>query len=91
MEPPRSHRRRKCAGRAQRLPGPYIHRMYPIDPAWSAAMRADGVRGRLGMKLAFARISFNYFISETVFDYIVEAVHLIANEGGSCCRSTASM
>jgi len=33
------------------------------------------------MKLAFARISFNYFISETVFDYIVEAVHLIANEG----------
>ena len=61
--------------------GPYIHRMYPIDPAWSAAMRADAVRGRTGMKLAFARISFNYFISETVFDYIVEAVHLIANEG----------
>jgi selenocysteine lyase/cysteine desulfurase len=61
--------------------GPYIHRMYPIDPAWSAAMRADAVRGHAGMKLAFARISFNYFISETVFDYIVEAVHLIANEG----------
>jgi selenocysteine lyase/cysteine desulfurase len=61
--------------------GPYIHRMYPIDPAWSAAMRADAVRGRAGMKLAFARISFNYFISETVFDYIVEAVHLIADEG----------
>ena len=61
--------------------GPYIHRMYPIDPAWSAAMRAEAVRGRAGTKLAFARISFNYFISETVFDYIVEAVHLIANEG----------
>jgi selenocysteine lyase/cysteine desulfurase len=61
--------------------GPYIHRAYPIDPAWSAAMRAEAVRGRPGMKLAFARISFNYFITETVFDYIVEAVHLIANEG----------
>jgi hypothetical protein len=61
--------------------GPYLHRMYPIDPAWSAAMRDDAVRGRAGMKLAFARISFNYFISETVFDYIVEAVHLIADEG----------
>jgi selenocysteine lyase/cysteine desulfurase len=61
--------------------GPYIHRMYPVDPAWSAAMRDDAVRGRAGMKLAFARISFNYFISETVFDYIVEAVHLIADEG----------
>jgi hypothetical protein len=44
-------------------------------------MRADAVRGRPGMKLAAARISFNYFISERVFDYIVEAVHLIANEG----------
>src|SRR3954447_2800002 len=44
--------------------GPYIHRAYPIDPAWSAAMRADAERGRPGMKLAFARISFNYFISE---------------------------
>ncbi len=61
--------------------GPYIHRMCPIDPAWSAAMRDAAVGGRAGMKLAFARISFNYFISETVFDYIVEAVHLIANEG----------
>ena len=28
--------------------GPYIHRMYPIDPAWSAAMHADAVRGRPG-------------------------------------------
>ena len=61
--------------------GPYIHRMYPIDPAWSAAMRAEAVRGPAGAKLAFARISFNYFISEAVFDYIVEAVHLIADEG----------
>ena len=61
--------------------GPYIHRMYPIDPAWSAAMHDDAVRGRAGTKLAFARISFNYFTSETVFDYIVEAVHLIADDG----------
>jgi hypothetical protein len=31
--------------------------------------------------LAFVRIGFNYFIRETVFDHIVEAVHLIANHG----------
>ena len=61
--------------------GPYIHRIYPIDPAWSAAMHAEVVRGRPGAKLGFTRVSFNYFISEAVFDYIVEAVHLIANEG----------
>jgi selenocysteine lyase/cysteine desulfurase len=61
--------------------GPYIHRMYPVDSAWSAAMHAEAVRGREGAKLAFARLSLNYFISETVFEYIVEAVHLIANQG----------
>ena len=61
--------------------GPYIHRMYPIDPEWSAAMHAEAVLGRPGAKLGFTRLSFNYFISEAVFDYIVEAVHLLANEG----------
>jgi hypothetical protein len=61
--------------------GPYLHRVYPIDPEWSAAMHADAVRGRDGAKLAFTRVSFNYFISEAVFDYTVEAVHLVANEG----------
>ena len=40
-------------------------------PGWAAS----------GATLAFARVSFNYFISEAVFDYIVEAVHLLANEG----------
>ena len=61
--------------------GPYIHRMYPIDPEWSAAMHAEAVLGRPGSTLGFTRVSFNYFISEAVFDYIVEAVHLLANEG----------
>ena len=61
--------------------GPYLHRLHPIDPEWSAAMHAAALRGRDGAKLAFTRVSFNYFISETVFDYIVEAVHLIANDG----------
>ena len=61
--------------------GPYIHRLYPIDDAWSASMHAQTRLGRLGAKLAFARVSFDYFMSEAVFDYIVEAVHLIANDG----------
>ena len=61
--------------------GPYIHRAYPVDDAWSAEMEAQARLGRLGATLAFARVSFDYFMSETVFDYIVDAVHLIANEG----------
>jgi hypothetical protein len=61
--------------------GPYIHRMYPIDEEWSERMDAEVARGHLGAKLAFVRLSFNYFMSETVFEYILEAVHLVADEG----------
>ena len=55
--------------------------MYPIDDLWSARMRRQTARGNMGAKLAFVRLGFNYFISEAVFEYIVEAVHLLANEG----------
>jgi selenocysteine lyase/cysteine desulfurase len=61
--------------------GPYLHRLYPIDDEWSARMHEQARLGRHGATLAFARVSFDYFVSDTVFDYIVDAVHLIANEG----------
>jgi hypothetical protein len=35
----------------------------------------------MGAMLGFTRISFNYFISETTFAYILGAVHLIAEHG----------
>ena len=35
----------------------------------------------MGAKLSFVRVSFNYFISEVVLDYIVEAVNLLADHG----------
>jgi selenocysteine lyase/cysteine desulfurase len=61
--------------------GPYLHRMYAIDDESSALMEAEVAKGNAGAKLAFTRISFNYFISETVFEYIVDAVDVIAREG----------
>jgi selenocysteine lyase/cysteine desulfurase len=61
--------------------GPYIHRMYPIDADWSARMDAEVSRGHAGAKLAFTRLSFPYFISETAFRYVLEAVHLVADHG----------
>jgi selenocysteine lyase/cysteine desulfurase len=61
--------------------GPYLHRMYAIDEVWSARMEAEVAKGNAGAKLAFTRISFNYFISDIVFDYIVDAVDLVAREG----------
>jgi selenocysteine lyase/cysteine desulfurase/CRP-like cAMP-binding protein len=61
--------------------GPYVHRMYPVDDDWSERMAAEAMLGHLGAKLSFVRVNFNYFISETVFEYILEAVHLLANDG----------
>ena len=66
---------------AASAPGPYIHRMLPIDEQWSQRMDAEVAKGHVGAKLAFTRLTFNYFISEAVFDYIVDAVHLLAREG----------
>jgi len=59
--------------------GPYIHRMYPIDDEWSARMDAEVGRGHVGAKLVFTRLSFPYFMSETAFRYVLEAVHLVAD------------
>ena len=61
--------------------GPYLHRLYHVDEHWSARMESECRRGHLGAKLGFVRLGFNYFISDEVFDYIVEAVHLIAEHG----------
>ncbi|HKD96693.1 MAG TPA: aminotransferase class V-fold PLP-dependent enzyme [Micromonosporaceae bacterium] len=61
--------------------GPYIHRMYPIGDDWSTAMEDEVMRGHAGAKLSFTRVGFTYFTSEKVFDYVVAAVHLVADEG----------
>lgn len=61
--------------------GPYLHRLYPLDDQTSKRMEAEVVQGGVGIKLAFVRLSFDYFISETVFDYLVRAVHFVADGG----------
>ena len=61
--------------------GPYGHRLMDLDRETSAAHEAEAARGNLGIKLGFVRLSFAYFISETVFDYLVAAVHFVADHG----------
>ena len=60
--------------------GPYVHRIYPIDEAWSSAMDEETARGHVGAKLSLVRVSFDYFMSEAAFRYVVDAVHLVAAE-----------
>jgi len=60
---------------------PYVHRLLDFDAETSAAHEAEVIRGNAGVKLAFVRLSFNYFLSETVFQYLVDAVHFVADHG----------
>ncbi len=61
--------------------GPYVHRLTPIDDLWSARMHAEARLGHLGAKLSYVRLSFNYFWSDAVLDYVIEAVQLLATHG----------
>ncbi|MBL6931382.1 MAG: aminotransferase class V-fold PLP-dependent enzyme [Rhodospirillales bacterium] len=61
--------------------GPYGHRLLHIDLDQSRAFEASIVHGCNGIKPGWVRVGFNYFFSDTVADYIIEAINLIANHG----------
>ena len=61
--------------------GPYGHRLLGIDIATSHEFEREINRGCEGIKPGWIRVNFNYFIDEAVFEYILEAVDLIAREG----------
>jgi selenocysteine lyase/cysteine desulfurase len=61
--------------------GPYGHRLLGIDAETSRAVDREVAKGFEVIKPGWARVNFNYFISEEEFDYIVEAVHMVANDG----------
>jgi selenocysteine lyase/cysteine desulfurase len=61
--------------------GPYGHRLLGIDSPRSRAYEREVRRGCSGVRPGWVRLNFNYFISEAVFDYLVEAVNLVATDG----------
>ncbi len=61
--------------------GPYGHRLLAIGAARSHAFRDEISLGCEGIKPGWARINFNYFISDTVADYLTDAISLIADFG----------
>ncbi len=61
--------------------GPYGHRLLGIDLDRSHAFEREIAGGCEGIKPGWVRVSFNYFISDTVFEYIVRAVTMIAEHG----------
>ena len=61
--------------------GPYGHRLLGIDLTTSREFEREILRGSEGIKPGWVRVNFNYFISERVFDFLLRAVHLVADEG----------
>jgi selenocysteine lyase/cysteine desulfurase len=61
--------------------GPYGHRLLGIDIERSHEFEREITRGCEGIKPGWVRVSFNYFISEAVFRYVVEAVGMVADHG----------
>jgi selenocysteine lyase/cysteine desulfurase len=61
--------------------GPYGHRLLGIDIERSHEFEREITHGCEGIKPGWVRVNFNYFVSDAVADYVVEAVRLIARDG----------
>ncbi len=61
--------------------GPYGHRLLGIDLDTSREFEREIVRGCEGIKPGWVRVNFNYFLSETQFQFLLDAIHLIAADG----------
>ncbi|MFE9648326.1 aminotransferase class V-fold PLP-dependent enzyme [Streptomyces sp. NPDC006365] len=61
--------------------GPYGHRLLAIDAPTSHALLDEVAHGCDGIKPGWIRVNFNYFISDTVRDYLIDAIDLIATHG----------
>jgi selenocysteine lyase/cysteine desulfurase len=61
--------------------GPYGHRLLGIDLNTSEQFEREITRGGVGIKPGWVRVNFNYFISEQTFEFLLEAIELVAHEG----------
>jgi selenocysteine lyase/cysteine desulfurase len=61
--------------------GPYGHRLLGIDLDKSHEFEEEIAHGCEGIKPGWVRVNFNYFLSEAVFSYLVDAVRLVARDG----------
>jgi selenocysteine lyase/cysteine desulfurase len=61
--------------------GPYGHRLLGIDIETSHEFEREITRGCEGIKPGWVRVNFNYFISEAVFEFLLDTVDLVATDG----------
>src|SRR5262249_40021862 len=61
--------------------GPYGHRLLAIHAQRSHEFKEEIILGCEGIKPGWVRVNFNYFITDTVRDYPIAAVDLVAGAG----------
>jgi selenocysteine lyase/cysteine desulfurase len=61
--------------------GPYGHRLLGIDIERSHEFEREIAGGCEGIKPGWVRVNFNYFLSDAVADYVIDAVRLVARDG----------
>lgn len=61
--------------------GPYGHQLLGIDLERSHEFESEIMHGCEGIKPGWVRVNLNYFISETVMEYVIEAVRMVARDG----------
>ncbi|WP_444891272.1 aminotransferase class V-fold PLP-dependent enzyme [Microbulbifer sp. DLAB2-AA] len=61
--------------------GPYGHALLGIDMEHSRALEEQILKGQKLLRPGWVRLNFNYFIDEDTFEYLLEAVALVAQHG----------
>ncbi len=61
--------------------GPYGHELLGMSIAHSKALEAELSNGLMIMRPGWVRLNFNYFIDEETFEYLLDALELIATHG----------
>jgi selenocysteine lyase/cysteine desulfurase len=61
--------------------GPYGHRLLGIDESHSHKFQDAISSGSTGLKPGWTRINLNYFLTDLVADFLIEAIDLIGSHG----------
>ena len=61
--------------------GPYGHALLGMDMNYSRAIQSQIAAGNVILRPGWVRLNFNYFISESEFDYLLDAIELVAKHG----------
>lgn len=61
--------------------GPYGHALLDMDMQYSKAVEAQIKAAQMVMRPGWSRLNFNYFIDEACFQYLLQAIDLVAEHG----------